>query len=139
MTDAISVESLLQDCEITYSTSSKPGGQRRDRKETAVRIRHAPTGVTVVAQENRLRSENLRIAKERLLVKVEKHYAHDDERSIPELPAAFQSHVTTGNRLICDRTDVDFEEIAATILIIVESYRVPSAMQREAWAYHCEA
>lgn len=47
---------------ITYSTSSRPGGQRRDKKKTAVILRHLPSGVIVRVDEQRLQSQNKKIA-----------------------------------------------------------------------------
>jgi len=55
-----------QDLEITFFRGSGPGGQHRNVRETGVRIRHVPTGLTVVATERRSQAENRRIALERL-------------------------------------------------------------------------
>ena len=46
--------------------SSGPGGQRKNKVETAVRLRHLPSGMTVVATEQRSQAENRRVAFERL-------------------------------------------------------------------------
>jgi ribosome-associated protein len=45
---------------------SGPGGQRRNKRETGVRVTHVPTGVTVMATERRSQPQNLEAAKERL-------------------------------------------------------------------------
>jgi protein subunit release factor B len=46
--------------------SSGPGGQRKNKTETAVRLRHLPSGITVTATEHRFQSQNRRLAFERL-------------------------------------------------------------------------
>jgi ribosome-associated protein len=47
-----------------------PGGQRKNRKETAVRLTHPPSGTTVVASERRSQAQNREIAFERLIRKL---------------------------------------------------------------------
>ena len=46
--------------------SSGPGGQRKNKVETAVRLNHPPSGITVVATEHRSQAENRKLAFERL-------------------------------------------------------------------------
>ena len=46
--------------------SSGPGGQRKNKTETSVRLTHTPSGITVVATEHRSQAENRKLAFERL-------------------------------------------------------------------------
>lgn len=54
--------------QVTIETyrSRGPGGQRKNKVETAVRLKHLPSGMTVVATEHRSQAENRRLAFERL-------------------------------------------------------------------------
>jgi hypothetical protein len=53
----------------TYKASG-PGGQHRNKRETAVRIRHLPSGVTALATEHRSQARNKALALRRLELKV---------------------------------------------------------------------
>ena len=54
--------------QVTIETyrSRGPGGQRKNKVETAVRLKHLPSGLTVIAAERRSQTENRRLAFERL-------------------------------------------------------------------------
>ena len=60
------IEILKKQVIIETYRSRGPGGQRKNKTETSVRLRHLPTGITVVATEHRSQSQNLKLAFERL-------------------------------------------------------------------------
>ncbi len=49
---------LLADCRVDTHRSSGPGGQHANKTSSAVRLRHRPTGQTVVAEEQRSQHAN---------------------------------------------------------------------------------
>ena len=63
---SIDTEALKNEVTVETYRSSGPGGQRKNKKETAVRLRHLPSGTTVVATEHRSQARNLELALERL-------------------------------------------------------------------------
>ncbi len=62
--------SLQGEVEITTYKASGPGGQHRNKTETAVRLKHLPTGIIVTASEHRSQFKNREAAWERLLEKL---------------------------------------------------------------------
>src|SRR5207302_8616457 len=65
-------DALLAQCEVQAHRASGPGGQHRNKAETAVRLVHLPSGVTVEGKDERSRTQNLRIALARLREKLER-------------------------------------------------------------------
>ena len=57
---------LLKQCEIECGRVSGPGGQNRNRRDTAVWMIHTPTGVEAQATERRSQSQNKHMAMKRL-------------------------------------------------------------------------
>ncbi|KAK9073441.1 hypothetical protein SSX86_007765 [Deinandra increscens subsp. villosa] len=63
---ALSDEKLLSQCEMDTYKSSGPGGQHRNKRESAVRIKHIPTGIVAQASEDRSQHKNRASALTRL-------------------------------------------------------------------------
>jgi len=49
---------LLAQCQVDTYRASGPGGQKRNKTSSAVRLRHAPSGLIVIAEESRSQHEN---------------------------------------------------------------------------------
>jgi protein subunit release factor B len=63
-------EALLGQCEVQAHRASGPGGQHRNKAQTAIRLVHVPSGVTAEGKDERSRTQNLRIALARLREKL---------------------------------------------------------------------
>ena len=53
-----------------YFKSSGPGGQHKNKTESAVRLTHLPSGITVTASERRSQFQNREAALERLILRL---------------------------------------------------------------------
>ncbi|MHC4826593.1 MAG: peptide chain release factor family protein [Planctomycetota bacterium] len=61
---------LAKECRVTFGRASGPGGQHRNKVETAVSILHVPTGIEATAAERRSQSQNQHMARRRLRLKL---------------------------------------------------------------------
>uniref|UniRef100_A0A5B7B819 Prokaryotic-type class I peptide chain release factors domain-containing protein n=1 Tax=Davidia involucrata TaxID=16924 RepID=A0A5B7B819_DAVIN len=63
---AMSNEELMRQCEMNTFKASGPGGQHRNKRESAVRLKHLPTGIVAQAVEDRSQHKNRASALARL-------------------------------------------------------------------------
>ena len=63
---ALDDAALLDQCHLHIHRASGPGGQKRNKTSSAIRLRHTPTELMVVATESRSQHENKRRALRRL-------------------------------------------------------------------------
>ncbi len=78
-------DELLSECRVRTCRSSGPGGQHRDKTDSAVTISHGPTGISATASDARSQRENRTIALKRLKMKL----AIKHRQPPPEDPASF--------------------------------------------------
>jgi protein subunit release factor B len=71
-----------KEVQVEYFRASGPGGQRRNKKDTAVRVTHIPTGTKAVGTESRYRSRNLKAA----LLRLEEKLDLKNRKTRPRLP-----------------------------------------------------
>ena len=63
-------EDLLRECDVETFRSSGPGGQHVNKTESAVRLRHVPSGVVVTSRQERSQHRNKALCLQRLRKKV---------------------------------------------------------------------
>jgi ribosome-associated protein len=79
-------QELLKDCDLSFLRASGPGGQHRNKVETAVRLVHRPTGVTLVASDSRSQSANRKAALARLHAKLTRQLKPRKARKPTRIP-----------------------------------------------------
>ncbi len=89
---------LEAECDLEFFKASGPGGQHRNKRETAVRIHHRPSGVTVAAVERRSQAMNREEAFRRLVEKLEKLNRRPKKRRPTRVSAAEKERRLTAKR-----------------------------------------
>ncbi len=119
------LEELLKDCRVQRTRGSGPGGQHRNKVETAIVVEHLPTGLRGEASERRSQDQNRRQAIHRLRVKL----ALSERR----LPADGSSETwqqrTKAGRISVNPEHEDFPKLLAEALDVVcaSNFEIPTA------------
>jgi protein subunit release factor B len=79
-------EDLLRECEIDTFRSSGPGGQHLNKTETAVRLKHPPSGLVITCREERSQHRNKMLCVQKLRERVEKLNHRPAKRVPTRLP-----------------------------------------------------
>lgn len=86
------------DLKIEFSRSGGPGGQNVNKRETAVRIVHLPTGIAVHSSEERSQENNRERALSILRAKIFKK-AQEEKKSIEESMKLKNTEIEWGNQI----------------------------------------
>lgn len=78
---------LLAECEVDTFRAGGPGGQHQNVTDSAVRLRHRPTGLTVTCRAQRSQYLNKMDALRRLRLKLVKFYAPPPPPRRPTRPS----------------------------------------------------
>ena len=79
---SLSDAELLAQCEVELRRASGPGGQHRNKVESAVRLTHRPTGLVVNASERRSQQANRETALVRLRERLQRLF-HRERPRVP--------------------------------------------------------
>lgn len=114
---------LLAQCEVHTRRGSGPGGQKRNKTESAVSIRHVPTGATAIAEESRSQAENRRRALRRLREAIALRVRTPIAPERFTRPTQLVSSIDGAGRLHTNPRDPAYAVVVATLLDALEACR----------------
>ena len=79
-------EDLLRECEIDTFRASGPGGQHVNKTESAVRLKHLPSGVVVTSRQERSQHQNKALCLRKLRAKVAQLNHRPAKRVLTRVP-----------------------------------------------------
>lgn len=131
---SLSEEQLLKDCSTRNDRRSGPGGQHRNKVETAVIVLHEPTGIAAEASERRSQADNRRVAIGRLRLNL----AVGHRESVPNIeseawqPSALWQSRRKGTQIAVSAEHADFPAVLAEALDVLHASKdeLPLAARR---------
>jgi protein subunit release factor B len=108
------LEELKREIEIRFFKSSGPGGQRKNKKETAVKIIHPASGIKVIATEHRLQSKNRELALRRLQKRL-RELNREKKRRIPtSMPRSAKEKILKEKKKVSEKKKLRKKTIITT-------------------------
>ena len=116
---ALDGELLSAECDMRRLRRSGPGGQHRNKVETAVVLHHRPTGVSAEANERRSQAENRSAALFRLRVNLAIQVRRD--RGPQYTPSTLWRSRCAGGQISINESHNDFPAVLAEALDVIAS------------------
>ena len=110
---------LLEQCLVRRTRHTGPGGQHRNKVETAIEIVHTPTGITTFAAERRSQEANRQAAvfRMRLLLAIRLRAVESPE----VIPSELWTSRCRNQRISCNEAHEDYPTLLAEALDAVNA------------------
>ncbi len=119
----LSDEEIIKECDWYASRASGPGGQKRNKTHSAIRLTHIPTGISVIANEHRLQGENRVLALKRLRLALAMAVRREVDPETFVIPDELKSQVNNKGKLKVNPENPRYLTIIAVLLDLLIFYR----------------
>lgn len=109
-------DALLKQCTVRRTKASGPGGQHRNKTDSAVILTHTPTGIAASATERRSQHANHREALKRLRLKLAVEHRSPALPDPSQPPSGLWRSRVKARRLVLSADHADFPTLLAEAL-----------------------
>lgn len=117
----LSDDDLLKQCEVRTGRRRGPGGQHRNKTESAVVMHHVPTDVEGQAAERRSQVDNHRNALKRLRLNLAIEVR--DSSLLDDVPTELWRQRCRGGKIIINPEHADFPPLLAEALEVIHDHQ----------------
>ncbi len=112
---------LLAQCDVDCYRASGPGGQKRNKTSSAVRLRHRPTGLLVTASEDRSQHVNKSRALRRIRVAIALQVRCPVDRDSYVRSESLSSYIAPDGSIKVGRHDQCFATVISEVLDVLSA------------------
>lgn len=100
---ATDLKTIQRESEVSFYKSSGPGGQKKNKTETAVRLHHLPSKLIVIATEQRSQLQNRIVAFRRLQRKLIELNRIPKQRVKTGIPKEVKERILTVKKKLAEK------------------------------------
>ncbi|MFH1761649.1 MAG: peptide chain release factor-like protein [bacterium] len=115
----LSDTALLKQCEFGTFKASGPGGQKKNKTSSAVRLKHRATGITVISSESRSQNENKLKALKKLRFRIAQEIRFKGEINEFKLTDEVKTYIFNKRQLRINIHNYFYVHVFASILDII--------------------